>query len=172
MESKEARRKVYGAYGSNMNVEQMRMRCPQARVIGTGILKNYRLTFRGYGRGVANVERKRGVCVPIVLWEITPECEQALDLYEGFPRLYVKRIVNVLTSEGRVVRAMMYVMAERYEGCPAEPSGAYVSSICQGYFANGLSIAPLKEALQINKHERECQEEKHPRGWWKTGRRL
>jgi hypothetical protein len=60
--------KVYGAYGSNMNVGQMSQRCPRAKVIGTGTLKDYRLTFRGVHHGVANVERKRGCSVPIVLW--------------------------------------------------------------------------------------------------------
>src|SRR5512135_1695151 len=114
MKTGTTRSKVYGAYGSNMNVQQMSLRCPQARVIGTGLLENYRLTFRGCGRGVANVERKRGRTVPIVLWDITKDDEQALDLYEGFPRLYVKRVVEVVTSDGSVVRAMIYVMAQQY----------------------------------------------------------
>jgi hypothetical protein len=160
---------VYGAYGSNMNVEQMSLRCPQARVIGTGTLENYRLTFRGCGRGVANVERKRGRTVPIVLWEVTPECEQALDVYEGFPRLYVKRVVDVLTSEGYVVRAMMYVMAKQYEGCPAAPANAYVSTIWQGYLANGLALAPLLAALCENEREGASREDHLQGRWWKRG---
>jgi gamma-glutamylcyclotransferase (GGCT)/AIG2-like uncharacterized protein YtfP len=153
-----------------MNVEQMRMRCPQARVIGTGTLKNYRLTFRGYGRGVANVERKRGRTVPIVLWEITPECEQALDVYEGFPRLYVKRVVDVLTSEEHVVRATIYVMAEQYEKSPAEPTGTYLRTIWQGYLANGLSLGPLEAAICENEREISCREDKLQGRWWKPGR--
>ena len=39
--------KIYCAYGSNMNLEQMSHRCPNAKVIGKGKLENYKLTFRG-----------------------------------------------------------------------------------------------------------------------------
>ncbi len=48
--------KLYIAYGSNLNVDQMSTRCPGARVAGVAGLPNYRLTFRGNGRaGVANI---------------------------------------------------------------------------------------------------------------------
>lgn len=32
---------LYVAYGSNLNIPQMGMRCPLARVYGVGILKDY-----------------------------------------------------------------------------------------------------------------------------------
>lgn len=38
----------YIAYGSNLNREQMAKRCPDAKVIGSGMLKDYELLFRGY----------------------------------------------------------------------------------------------------------------------------
>ena len=40
-------RRYYIAYGSNLNVQQMRWRCPNARIIGTSELKDYRLMFKG-----------------------------------------------------------------------------------------------------------------------------
>jgi len=49
--------KIYAAYGSNMNLKQMKKRCPKAKVIGKGELHDYKLTFRGKQTGVANVER-------------------------------------------------------------------------------------------------------------------
>ena len=33
----------YLAYGSNLNVEQMKKRCPDAVVVGTAVLDGYRL---------------------------------------------------------------------------------------------------------------------------------
>lgn len=60
--------KLYAAYGSNMNLAQMAKRCPQAKAAGTGMLNNYRLTFRGTNNGVANIEKCNGRSVPIVLW--------------------------------------------------------------------------------------------------------
>ncbi|MEG0578694.1 MAG: gamma-glutamylcyclotransferase family protein, partial [Niameybacter sp.] len=35
-------KKIYAAYGSNTNLEQMSHRCPAAKVVGTGIVKDYR----------------------------------------------------------------------------------------------------------------------------------
>lgn len=144
--------KIYGAYGSNMNIKQMKKRCPNAKVIGTGKLRNYRLTFRGLNKGVANVEKIQGRTVPIVLWDITPECEKALDLYEGYPRLYVKREVDVATEEG-IVKAMIYVMAKQYEDSPALPSKYYLDTIWQGYTDNKIPVRILKEAVAENIRE-------------------
>ena len=40
-------KRLYVAYGSNLNVEQMRLRCPSARIIGTAEINNYELLFKG-----------------------------------------------------------------------------------------------------------------------------
>lgn len=40
------RRKKYIAYGSNLNLGQMARRCPTARVIGKGEIKDHELLFR------------------------------------------------------------------------------------------------------------------------------
>ena len=49
--------KLYFAYGSNMNDEQMEFRCPDAEAVGTVCLEGYRLAFlsNGTGRGVSNI---------------------------------------------------------------------------------------------------------------------
>ena len=48
------RRKKYIAYGSNLNLGQMARRCPTARVIGKGEIKDHELLFRG---GLYNVQK-------------------------------------------------------------------------------------------------------------------
>jgi len=74
--------KKYIAYGSNMNIEQMERRCPGARVAGKGWLKDHRLFFAGRSEAaVASIEPAEGHAVPVVLWEITPKDEQALEAY-------------------------------------------------------------------------------------------
>ena len=79
-------RKFYLAYGSNLNVEQMKYRCPGAVMIGKTYLEDYRITFRGNSRsGVANIEPRKGSRVPVGIWSITQTDEKALDRYEGFP---------------------------------------------------------------------------------------
>lgn len=144
--------KIYAAYGSNMNLKQMKRRCPKAKVIGTGEVKNYRITFRGTNTGVANIEESSERIVPIVLWEITKECEKALDIYEGYPKMYVKNDIEVVTKEGTVM-AMAYVMAKEYEKLPAEPVRYYVDVIKQGYADNKIPIDVLMEAVDENIRE-------------------
>lgn len=78
--------KLYFAYGSNINLEQMDYRCPDATVVGPVVLENYELLFRR--GGFATIEPKKGERVHGLLWSITPECERSLDLYEGYPRFY------------------------------------------------------------------------------------
>lgn len=146
------KRKIYGAYGSNMNLEQMANRCPKAKVIGTGILKDYKLTFRGRYKGVANIEPCKGKEVPIVLWEITDECERALDVYEGFPNLYVKKEVKVIV-DGKPVKIMVYIMAKEYTDMVAVPTEYYFNVIVTGYSDNDLDLKPLQIAYE------ECLEE-------------
>lgn len=133
--------KTYIAYGSNMNVEQMGWRCPDAEVIGTGELIGWKLTFRGNGRcGVANIEPEAGSSVPVVIWKISPQDERNLDVYEGFPHLYIKEYVDV-TYRGRKVKGMAYIMTggHRISG----PNGSYLSTIAEGYDHFGIDASNL-----------------------------
>ena len=136
---------VYLAYGSNLNLEQMTYRCPDATVIGTTVLPDYRLVFRG-GRhsGVATIEQEKGSAVPVLLWEITRRCEQALDRYEGYPHLYRKEQLTV-DLDGREVQAMAYVMNAGPP--PAMPGAYYYATILHGYRDCGFDEAILKQAV-------------------------
>lgn len=135
--------KLYVAYGSNMNLEQMSYRCPKAKIVGTGILEGYKLTFRGRYKGVANIEPCKGRGVPIVLWEITDDCEKALDLYEGYPSLYIKEEVEVKVK-GKVETAMVYIMASEYTNMVAAPTEYYFNVIARGYSDNEVDLKPLQ----------------------------
>lgn len=75
------RRKKYIAYGSNLNLGQMTRRCPTAKVIGKGEIKDHELLFRrGNLSAVATVEPRAGSSVPVLIWEIGPEDERNLDI--------------------------------------------------------------------------------------------
>lgn len=137
--------KIYGAYGSNMSLEQMSHRCPKAKAVGVGILEDYKLTFRGRYKGVANIEPSKGKSVPIVLWEITEDCESALDLYEGYPNLYIKEEVQVKVK-GKPKTAMVYIMASEYTNMVAAPTKYYFNVIAVGYSDNQVDLKPLQIA--------------------------
>ena len=139
--------RLYFAYGSNINLDQMAHRCPAAQVVGPVVLENYKLLFRGNtrGNGVATIKPHKGREVHGLLWKITPECERALDVYEGFPRLYDKQDVTVRDRSGREITVMAYVMTDLYKE-PAAPSDHYYNGILEGYRQNGLPAAALKKA--------------------------
>ena len=143
--------KLYFAYGSNINLKQMAYRCPDAHMVSPIILENYELLFRGNtrGNGVATIAPKEGGQVHGLLWRITPACEQSLDLYGGYPRLYEKEQVTVRDSEGKQLTVMAYVMTgdERWMS-PTMPSAFYYRGIQDGYRQNGLPVEELKKAWE------------------------
>jgi hypothetical protein len=47
---------LYLAYGSNLNIKQMKIRCPYAKPSGTFYMPNYRLVFRR----VADITKSEG----------------------------------------------------------------------------------------------------------------
>ncbi len=147
------KKKLYTAYGSNLNLGQMARRCPTARVLGASVLKDHQLMFRGARWGsVATVEPCEGGSVPVLVWEITPEDEKALDFYEGYPFLYGKETVG-LPLKGKTVKAMVYVMTPgRLLG---QPGGNYYSAILEGYRCAGFDPAVLKEAADRSKEQQQ-----------------
>lgn len=135
--------KLYGAYGSNLNFEQMAHRCPTARFLGAGTIDGYTLEFRGRACGVANVAPCEGSSVPVGIWLTEPADEAALDRYEGYPRLYKKQDIPVAFG-GRMTPVMFYVMAAEL---PVRlPSEEYFNTILAGYGDCGIDSKGLFEA--------------------------
>lgn len=126
--------KIYIAYGSNMNLKQMKNRCPKAKKIGISLLNGYKLLIPR----VATIAPIKDAFVPVVLWEITEACERALDIYEGYPRLYRKEQVKVLTEKGVEVFGMAYVLNEPYCNYSLKPTEEYLNIIREGYLENKI----------------------------------
>lgn len=144
--------KLYVAYGSNLNVEQMAYRCPYARILSVGVLHNWKLVFRGVtGNSYATIVRCKEEQVPVVVWEITPYDEYRLDIYEGYPRFYYKQNVMVQTKEDGVKKAMVYIMNDN--AAPGTPSPSYINTIKSGYVQNELNMNYLQNAIARNKKE-------------------
>ena len=152
--------KLYAAYGSNLNLPQMKQRCPTATVVGTAKLKNHELVFRtGRYSAVATVEPCEGKSVPILLWNIKPNDEKSLDIYEGAPRFYRQEMMD-FEQDGNTVSAMIYIMNDGPEY--GEPSERYLNTIRQGYVTAGFDENILDEAVE---HSAEMAEDTDITGW-------
>ena len=142
--------RLYFAYGSNMNLNQMAFRCPEAEVVDTVRLDGYRLAFcmNGGGNGVATILPEEGSYVDGVLWQISERDEQNLNRYEGFPVLYGKEPVSVVDQDGIRREAMAYTMNSPYKDVPALPSQAYLEGILNGCWQNGIDAGPVLDAVR------------------------
>jgi gamma-glutamylcyclotransferase (GGCT)/AIG2-like uncharacterized protein YtfP len=140
---------LYAAYGSNLNMEQMAYRCPGAKVVGTAMIPNYRLMFKGSKTGsYLTIERERGCKVPVGIWEVSGDDIKALDRYEGFPTFYYKKSFILPCSDGKRHRVMAYIMHEdRPIGIP---SSWYVDGCFDGYDAFGFDHSYLCDALEYS----------------------
>ncbi|MCD7750416.1 MAG: gamma-glutamylcyclotransferase [Lachnospiraceae bacterium] len=144
--------KYYLAYGSNLSMTQMAERCPDAVYVGTAVLQDYRLLFKGSRTGsYLTVEPKSGSTVPVVVWKISEPDEFRLDRYEGCPNFYYKTEMTVSVHsllDGSCmgdVTALIYIMhEERKLGCPT----LHYFDVClEGYGRFGFDHKLLFKAL-------------------------
>lgn len=148
--------KLYIAYGSNLNLPQMKYRCPTAKPVGTAVIKNYELLFRGSKTGAyATIEPCDGSSVPVLLWKVKEKDEVALDRYEGYPRFYEKETMEV-ESNGKNVSAFVYVMTEGH--FLGMPSDSYLKIIEEGYKTAGFDKNILEEAVLHTKERMESEQ--------------
>lgn len=143
-------KKYYLAYGSNLNIRQMALRCPTAKPVGTAIIKDYELLFKGSKTGAyLTIEPKSGAEVPVAVWSVELADEERLDVYEGFPAFYYKTEfdlpVNYFSGKKVVRKAFVYIMHE--ERPLGLPSGSYVRTCLEGYSNFGFDESILFKAL-------------------------
>lgn len=143
----ESREKIYVAYGSNMNIHRMAKSCPFAKVLGVGELEDYKLTFRGKRRGVANIERCKGQRTPVVLWKVNCNWAKFLDKFANISPKYVRKEVKV-KFRNSTIDAAVFVIADKYCEFPAKPSQCYIDTMLQGYDEHGIIKDGLFNAIQ------------------------
>ncbi len=144
--------KYYIAYGSNLNVRQMRMRCPSAVILGTATLKGWELLFKGSLTGsYLTIEENEDSYAPVLIWQVDEQDEANLDRYEGFPDFYYKKYIKVSykgirTGKRRTVTAFAYIMHEdRPIGIPTVH---YLRTCLEGYNTFHFDEKFLKEAYE------------------------
>jgi gamma-glutamylcyclotransferase (GGCT)/AIG2-like uncharacterized protein YtfP len=132
----------YFAYGMNTNKAQMAVRCPKAQSLGRAILPEHEFRFSVHADVIPDPEfNTEGV-----LWEITPECEKALDALEGYPTYYLKKIVTVEYNE-TFVKAMVYYMTGDLPD--SYPSDGYLNMLMEGYREHDVDNRQIYSSLAL-----------------------
>ena len=144
-------KRYYFAYGMNTNIAEMTMRCPKAINLGRCTLKGFELKFRLH----ADIDEVASSEMEGVLWDITEDCEHALDRLEGYPYYYDKVEVIVILDKpvynNTRIFAMAYIMTSK--GPEELPSNGYEQCLIEGYTSNGLDVDKLTfkiDSLIIN----------------------
>lgn len=147
--------RYYIAYGSNLNLEQMNWRCPGAIPVQVSWLNGWRLMFKGSKSGnyltIEKAGRDEDSRVPIVIYKITPEDEEELDRYEGFPTFYYKRnfqFLKKINGQSKPFTAFAYIMHEDRK-CGV-PSMRYMETCREGYADFGLDEKYLWDAFNYS----------------------
>jgi len=134
----------YFAYGSNMNLTQIRQRCSSPKVVGIARLPGYRIGFHGesgiWDGGQETVVPDQEAEVWGVLYELTfSDCEQ-LDMYQDVrfdgTGPYFHYPVDVIDLDQQPIDTMIYKKA--ILGKPELPSTEYLNFIVQGAKEQGL----------------------------------
>lgn len=127
-----ARPHPYFAYGSNLCVRQMALRCPDAADPRPAVLSDHDWLINQ--RGVATIEALSGSQVHGVLWQVSDSDLAALDSAEGVPVRYRRDRLTVVTGDGPSP-AWVYI---DHRVVPGSPRPGYLPRIIDGAVHHGL----------------------------------
>lgn len=114
---------LYFAYGSNLNIQQMKFRCRNAIPFKGIAIGKFKLVFRYFA------DIQKGNDNDIIyggLWKISPECEISLDKYEGVEQNLYKKLWFNYKGE----KVLFYKMSDYDIMSPKEQ---YIKIIEDGY---------------------------------------
>lgn len=143
-------KKYYLAYGSNLNINDMNNRIKNVKVVGTTILENYRLVYKGSSDNYSylTIEYQEGKIVPLGIYEISFFDELKLDRYEGYPSLYHKEYLDI-QIDGKKSKGLIYVMNDGFSY--HIPLSSYIDTCKKGYQDFNFCPEVLDEALEYTK---------------------
>ena len=133
---------LYFGYGMNTNLTGMAGRCPGAVSLGHAVLPNHEFRFAVH----ADVLENKEMNVDGVLWEINRKHLRSLDMLEGYPFYYDRKVVEVIHN-GAIKRALVYYMQPgNLDNMPAQ---SYLDMLCEGYEENKVPLTQLKSAIKF-----------------------
>jgi hypothetical protein len=135
-------RHLYFAYGSNLSLDQMARRCPNAKPVRAHRLDGWQLAFR---RG-ADIEPAPGGFVMGALWWLSPVCEEVLDHHEANYNRHHFILNGDLPGFGAGAYEMLtYIRKDQSYIHP--PPEHYAAKVRRGFADFGLATETLERAL-------------------------
>ena len=152
----------YFAYGSNLDLFQMKRRCPEYRLISKGSLSGHSLTFNrfsnGWGGGVADVIQDQDSKVWGLVFEISDSDLERLDRYEGYHKdqtsMYERWKAVIDTPNGQISDVWVYTVVEKQKFEP--PTLEYLQIIKDAavrwnfpkVYQQTLELVPIRMAFR------------------------
>lgn len=136
-----ATRKLYATYGSGLNMGLMKIRCPNAELVGRGEIDGYELQFKG-GRVI--ISEKSGGFVPVAVWKVPPSDTEKFYSWLK-PAGTNRKSFPILLQDGRQINAIGFTTDYDYPF--SLPSKGLYQEIYQGYLDHGFDINILTDAL-------------------------
>ena len=84
----------YFAYGTNLNKKIFLKKFKDAKLVKKYTLKNFKIVFRTKYI-IPDIQKKKYSKVQGLIYKIDKNIEKKLDIYEDYPRLYIKNISDI-----------------------------------------------------------------------------
>ena len=125
----------YFAYGTNLNKKIFLKRFKNAKLIEKYTLNNYKVVFRTK-YVIPDLQRKVNSKVQGLIYSIDKNIEKKLDVYENYPKLYIKKYFKYKNK-----RIMFYYL--RKKSLPLKPKGYYFKIMMSGYLQNNFKFVNI-----------------------------
>ena len=122
----------YFAYGTNLNKKIFLKKFKDAKLIGRYTLKNFKIVFRTRYI-IPDLQRKINSNVRGLIYKIDKDIEKKLDVYEDYPKLYIKKYFKYDRK-----KIMFYYMKKKTP--PVKPGGYYFKIMMSGYRQNNFKF--------------------------------
>ena len=122
----------YFAYGTNLNKKKFFKKFKKAKILKKYYLRNFQIVFRTKYK-VPDLKINTKSKVPGLIYKINKDIEKKLDVYEDYPKLYIKRYFKHNKK-----KIMYYSMKKKTS--EKNPSGYYYKVMKEGYFQNNFKF--------------------------------
>lgn len=151
----------YFAYGANMNLRDLSLRCdrkrklrPRFKKATPATLPGYRLVFNVNSPlrkgGIANIVPEAQSTVEGVLYELFPgDTLSTFEFGEAEPHVYRKQCVTVDLPNGKQVAQVITLLADKKSMRSLKLSYLYKKTLLQGAKESKLSEATLKRLEKL-----------------------